>query len=296
MKRCNACETVQKDNNKFCASCGASISDNFTYICDHCGKVFGANDHICPKCGTVPGITLSVSPLAQVQTDKNLADVKDNLHNIVVQVTNNIPSAKDKVNNGIGAIIQHEKIILVAGLILVLLISTFGSYTYFTKQNKQKELALQMESKITKIDQTTTKMVPLKNMATIAAESAQLRNKASLLGVSLQRLSRGTKVEVLGKDTCQDNTVAMFIQDAGRFNDSKDGVILLVKGTPLKITQLIDTRNVYECDFTATNGKEYRAHFSTDQIKMMKGTLWYKVKFNNNTGWIYGEELILDQE
>jgi RNA polymerase subunit RPABC4/transcription elongation factor Spt4 len=345
MKRCNSCGTVQEDENTFCGNCGQSLNSNFTYICNHCGRLFGASDLVCPKCGAKPGDTQDNNTTSSVvqpsvgtgvdlnkdiqtlindvsdKVDNGLKSVQKSVEDIPNPITGCLKSAKesfdtvsDKAVTNIAVakekLFDTEKIKNNKGKILFALclfilyaISTFGSYSYFSKQHQQKELALNADMKAPKIDYTITKVTPLKNMATIIADSVLLRVAPSPLSNYTKELSHGSKVEVITKDYCKDGSAAILTDDEVVFHDSRDGIVKVTKGSPLKITnsgkssKLGTQSNIrYECDFTAVNGKKYNGPFNESQIKKMNDTLWYKVKFENTTGWIYSQYLYLDKD
>ena len=50
MKKCNACEEINKDNSQFCSKCGEQLS-NFTPLCPNCKSIIAPDDIFCNKCG-----------------------------------------------------------------------------------------------------------------------------------------------------------------------------------------------------------------------------------------------------
>ena len=58
MKRCKKCGIIHQDSVKFCGECGSNIENNFTYICNRCGRLYDKGAVICPKCHAEPDIQL----------------------------------------------------------------------------------------------------------------------------------------------------------------------------------------------------------------------------------------------
>lgn len=57
MKRCKKCGKIYPDSQKFCGECGSNLHTNFTYICNHCGRLYETGT-ACPKCHRAPDIPL----------------------------------------------------------------------------------------------------------------------------------------------------------------------------------------------------------------------------------------------
>ena len=58
MKQCKKCGIICQDSQNFCGECGSNLESRFTYICNHCGRIYNADSVECPKCHAKPDIQL----------------------------------------------------------------------------------------------------------------------------------------------------------------------------------------------------------------------------------------------
>ncbi len=68
MKQCKKCGKISSDKQGFCNKCGTSLEASFTYICNHCGRIYDEGATECPKCHAKPDIPLPITIAKATET------------------------------------------------------------------------------------------------------------------------------------------------------------------------------------------------------------------------------------
>lgn len=153
MKRCKKCGKISQDSDIFCGECGTNLEKGFTYICNHCGRLYDSGATVCPKCHALPDSQLSKDTKTKEINDtavKKADELKEKASAVAAVATGAASSALKSVAEKVasGSLIHNQSVDsnkknLIALLAAVIVVCGLGGYFLFAHSSDSKDIAIQ---------------------------------------------------------------------------------------------------------------------------------------------------------
>lgn len=121
----------------------------------------------------------------------------------------------------------------------------------------------------------------------VIGDDVIVRSKPSVLGNQLVLLSNNSRVEILDKEICSDNSAAILSMPSLKIFLSNGKDITINRGQALVIKG--EVKGKFVCSLNV-GGQEISVELPKNNVRLLKGDIWYKVRTETGTiGYIFYE-------
>ena len=289
---CVSCRAENAPENRFCFACGRE-REKPKPVCPSCGERMDGKMKFCPSCGSAlsghgdnKGIdtrpTEVSPPVVQPYqaTAPNPAPIPT-----VSQQTTSKPASFPAV--------AVAAIVLALGVLILVLSKGDVLFSFFkgsekvtaSQENPPAQVASQPVPAVQVVESSNFVQIPASGW--ISASNVNMRSGHSILSQRIATLPRGQDVKVLGSWVAESDQEAILKKEL--YVEVGGQTKTLGKGKAVSLVQHDLSQRTYLVSLQDRSGT-ISGWTSEENVKSLKGALWYKVSTpSGTTGWVLGE-------